>query len=276
MATKCPKCKPTECEECPEWIFTLADLIMCMMGLFVILWVLKPEGAKVSGNTKDNTEMVKMAAAIRDAFGYVPDPKSLDPVDMELIAQKMKGERVPRGPGEGGKTQLDHQGNEGEDPLVTKIREGAQSAVGSSLMFESGSAKVSAESVKEIRKIAGQIRGHQNIVVVKGHASLDDNVSGQVGSGIERARRELSAARAEAVAEVLMAEGVSAEVIRVQGCSVWEPVRQRRFDGNAQAANRRVEIEVSDQLVKDRQDQTRREAGPTAVPAPTVVPGGRE
>ena len=30
------KCKEVECEECPEWIFTLADLIMCMMGLFVI------------------------------------------------------------------------------------------------------------------------------------------------------------------------------------------------------------------------------------------------
>ena len=42
MAKGC-KCDPHEiCEECPEWIFTLADLIMCMMGLFVILWVLKP------------------------------------------------------------------------------------------------------------------------------------------------------------------------------------------------------------------------------------------
>ena len=41
MSTKC-KCKEVECEECPEWIFTLADLIMCMMGLFVILWVIKP------------------------------------------------------------------------------------------------------------------------------------------------------------------------------------------------------------------------------------------
>ena len=42
MAKSACKCKETECEECPEWIFTLADLIMCMMGLFVILWVLKP------------------------------------------------------------------------------------------------------------------------------------------------------------------------------------------------------------------------------------------
>ena len=32
MSKKACKCAEVECEECPEWIFTLADLIMCMMG----------------------------------------------------------------------------------------------------------------------------------------------------------------------------------------------------------------------------------------------------
>ena len=51
MAKGCKKCDPHEiCEECPEWIFTLADLIMCMMGLFVILWVLKPGGELILVN----------------------------------------------------------------------------------------------------------------------------------------------------------------------------------------------------------------------------------
>ena len=40
------KCKKVECEECPEWIFTFADLVMLMMGFFVILWVLKPAPEK--------------------------------------------------------------------------------------------------------------------------------------------------------------------------------------------------------------------------------------
>ena len=38
------KCKKDECEECPEWIFTFADLVMLMMGFFVILWVLEAFG----------------------------------------------------------------------------------------------------------------------------------------------------------------------------------------------------------------------------------------
>ena len=47
MSKQSCKCKKSaECEECPEWIFTFADLVMLMMGFFVILWVLKPPAGK--------------------------------------------------------------------------------------------------------------------------------------------------------------------------------------------------------------------------------------
>ena len=53
---KACKCKKAECEECPEWIFTFADLVMLMMGFFVILWVLKPNpGKKGSDNDSETT-----------------------------------------------------------------------------------------------------------------------------------------------------------------------------------------------------------------------------
>ncbi len=62
MAKHC-KCKQEECEECPEWIFTLADLIMCMMGLFVILWVLKPGPKQVTENLEG--DWIRVVAAKR-------------------------------------------------------------------------------------------------------------------------------------------------------------------------------------------------------------------
>src|SRR5688500_16406379 len=96
----CGKCDPHEiCEECPEWIFTLADLIMCMMGLFVILWVLKPSVAPKaeSGATDDQ---VKVIAAIREAFGYIPDVNSSDPVDVQMLLQKLEKMKL-NGPGDG-------------------------------------------------------------------------------------------------------------------------------------------------------------------------------
>ena len=80
------KCKKTECEECPEWIFTFADLVMLMMGFFVILWVLKPnpEPKKAVGKGQaaaaQDDEWLAQVGEIRAAFGNEPNPQSSDPV----------------------------------------------------------------------------------------------------------------------------------------------------------------------------------------------------
>ncbi len=257
MAKGCQKCKQEECEECPEWIFTLADLIMCMMGLFVIMWVLKPSGnpAPGSSDAKSNVEKkqyVELAASIRDAFGYIPDPNSKDPVDV-LMIQKLRGVSLPRGPGDGGKVQLDNAGVDGKDDQVTQVRPGQVSGIGVGLIFEAGSVEPTGAMRQQVRQIAESIRGHRNIIVVKGHTSLDDLPE----SATEAERMQLSVMRAEGVARLLIGEGVLPEVVRVQGCSTFEPVRQRQFGPGSQTPNRRVEIESTDQLVEDRQDKGR-------------------
>lgn len=268
MAKSCPKCKETECEECPEWIFTLADLIMCMMGLFVILWVLKPSGNPAQGNSDDNKAYVKMAAAIRDAFGYIPNPNSTDPVDIELLAQKLKGDNLPKGPGDGGRTSLDNKGTEGEDDQVRTIRVGKESAIGTAVAFEPGSATISDDGIKQIKQIAEAVRGRRYILIVRGHTSLDDLPE----TSTETDRLDLSLVRARMVAEALAAEGIDRQILRVQGASTYEPAKRRRFTPDAQAANRRVEIASTDQLVEDRQD--RPPTTPTAPSTPAPKPPG--
>src|SRR5512133_84254 len=117
------KCKEVECEECPEWIFTLADLIMCMMGLFVILWVLKPEGRAPSPqvvNAVEADQWLETVAGVRSGFGWEPDPTSTDPVDQAIVRKRLRN----RGPGEGGKTLAPRAGAEGDNPEVTTIRPG--------------------------------------------------------------------------------------------------------------------------------------------------------
>src|SRR3954464_4214948 len=116
MAAKCGKCDPHEiCEECPEWIFTLADLIMCMMGLFVILWVLKPSPKpNPTGTGPGNEELNRMIGAIREAFGYVPDPNSNDPVDIQLLFKKIKKLKL-NGPGEKGRAIHTAEGAQGPE-----------------------------------------------------------------------------------------------------------------------------------------------------------------
>src|SRR6478735_7476127 len=92
--------KHEECEECPEWIFTFADLVMLMMGFFVILWVLKP-----SADPKTNPDQ----AVIRI--------------------------RARNGPNGKGKNDREIKGAVGTDPDVTTIRPGQQATVGGKLLF---------------------------------------------------------------------------------------------------------------------------------------------
>src|SRR5687767_4024328 len=158
--SSCKKCDPHEiCEECPEWIFTLADLIMCMMGLFVILWVLKPEGEKKTP-TETNEELIAIVAKIREAFEYVPDPSSKDPVDQHMILQKFQQLKPPKGPGDGGNTTLERRGALGDQPEVQYIRPGKQSTVGGRVLFARGSAELSNEGKRALDQVIGLIKGH--------------------------------------------------------------------------------------------------------------------
>src|SRR5437868_2338437 len=106
MAKGCKKCDPHEiCEECPEWIFTLADLIMCMMGLFVILWVLKPgmttppTPASAAGASAADNQFQEDMGRFRDGFAG-SEPIIDDPND-----PRMRRRRDRNGKGEAGDTQ---------------------------------------------------------------------------------------------------------------------------------------------------------------------------
>jgi outer membrane protein OmpA-like peptidoglycan-associated protein len=252
MAKGCKKCDPHElCEECPEWIFTLADLIMCMMGLFVILWVLKP-GTNTKAGEPGSEELIKMVAAIREAFGHIPEPSSKDPVDIYMLFQQMQRLKQ-NGPGEKGKMKTPADGAEGTDPQVMSIRRGRQSSVGGRVIFERGSFELDKQAQTDLNDIVLQIRGHRNIVMVKGHTSLDDLPE---NSSAER-RMDLSLRRAQRVADYLTSNGVSPDILRVQGCSTFEPVQQRAYTAQAQANNRRVEVEATASLVEQFQDKPR-------------------
>ena len=117
------KCKPTECEECPEWIFTFADLVMLMMGFFVILWVLKPPPGKHAAAELDDIELVKFIASIRDYFDFIPDTVNPDKVDLFRLLKKIEEMKPFKGPGDGGKTKLEKQA-----PVGTEFRRNGVSA----------------------------------------------------------------------------------------------------------------------------------------------------
>jgi len=261
MASKCDKCDPHDlCEECPEWIFTLADLIMCMMGLFVILWVLKPEGAAAAGAADRLTET---AASIREAFGYKPDPNSTDPIDLYLIQKAIREGRLTLGPANAGRVRQENLGTEGTDNQTTALRQSKYETRGGRSFFERGSAEIRPEAQRELDAIADHFRGHRNIVLVKGHTASDDLPD----SASSAEKMELSLRRAQVVADYLISRQVEADILRIQGCSTFEPVIARAYTTELRAQNRRVEVIATSQLADEVRDKARGATSPQLPPA---------
>ena len=258
MAKGACKCKKSaECEECPEWIFTFADLVMLMMGFFVILWVLKPNGGKPATAEADE-KWLEVVAKIRDAFSYLPDPTSKDPVDMHILMKKLEEMDPLKGKGDGGETKRKPHGATGTDPETQTVRPGKQAIIGARVLFQSGKTDLSAEGKTALAEIAKLIQGHRQLFIVKGHASQDETIGTPAENADFKAqtngRMNLSVHRAQLVADYLIAAGVNPEVLRVQGCSTFEPIVQRAYSSDQNVKNRRVEIEGSDSAVSERQD----------------------
>jgi outer membrane protein OmpA-like peptidoglycan-associated protein len=252
MAKPCKKCDPHEiCEECPEWIFTLADLIMCMMGLFVILWVLKPGGTNASTSAaaaqQQSQEWLEVVGEIRAGFGYVPDPNSGDPVDQAMVKKAMR----LTGSEEKGTQENPQDAAEGTDPSVQSIREGKLTTVGTRVLFEQGDATLDETDRRILTGIAKVIRGSAFVTIVKGHAAKDDFGEDATPQQL----MDVSLRRAQAASDYLVQAGVSPDILRVQGCSTFEPVRQRAYTRALHQENRRVEVFTTDMTVRDLQDQ---------------------
>lgn len=249
MAKSACHCKKAhECEECPEWIFTFADLVMLMMGFFVILWVLKPPAGKNGAGASD-AHWVQVEAAIRGAFGHIPDPSSNDPVDIEMLYHNL--DRMPKqNAGNGGKVTNDETLPEGDQDQVTSIRESKFATEGTKLTFQPGDATLSDDAKSALDDIADTVRGHRNVVIVKGHTSLDDFAA----SATDDQKMQLSIRRAQAAAAYLMTRGVTADMLRVEGCSTFEPIVQGQYTPDALQANRRVEVEATATLIDQLQD----------------------
>src|SRR5207245_10596487 len=133
--------------------------------------------------------------------------------------------------------------------VVSALRE-KQAIVGSPILCEVGSATLTPDATRILDQIAMLIKGHKNIMLVRGHTSLDDYPEGVDA----QSQLDLSIRRAKVVADYLVAHGVAPEILRVLGCSTYEPVIQRAYTPELKQQNRRVEVESTTTLVAELQD----------------------
>jgi OmpA-OmpF porin, OOP family len=111
--------------------------------------------------------------------------------------------------------------------------------------FPPGTTVISAEMEPAIARVAARLnerRYRRRAVLVEGHSD---------GSGPDALNERLSAARAEAIAELLVEHGVAAERIHSRGFGKTRPLAaEQRASGQssleARARNRRVDIVLGD------------------------------
>jgi chemotaxis protein MotB len=222
-------------ESAPMWIVSFADLVTLLMSFFVVLYALKQGGEK---------QQMEVAAAIKATFDSSIPPLD-SPNEFEQAIRRAKGLPGPPYQNTGGKAKDPNAGAQGPNPQVTRIRPGRAIVTGGKITFEINQSQLDEECLATIQKLADQVKGLNNVLMVKGHASVDelplrpDDPTG----------RDLSYQRAMAVVNELVRLGIDPKVLRPVSCGAFEPIKTGVYDAAGLRQNRRVEVFTTENTV---------------------------
>ena len=230
-------------EGAPDWMVTYGDMMTLLFCFFVIIVSMS--------EIKKDIEFEKVLESIREAFGYkggagkLPSPtapknSTIKPMT-QLILRKFQLQI--------GKSA--DEGIEGENPSVTKIREGMEFTSGGIVMFAPGKAQLLEPAKVELNDFIDVIIGMNTKLRVKGHANRE---SPEVYAPFKDLD-DLSYARAKAVKEYLISKGVREHRITIEACGASEPLRSQPYDPPNKAQNRRVSIIATEKIVDEYKGQ---------------------
>jgi len=234
-------------EGAPEWLISFADMVMLMMGFFVILFALNFTPKQVnasSGAPVDDGEqpsptpdMIDFAIAVRKAFNNEVDLASTNPKDRPLIDRILSRQA--------GAGEASDDGIQGRELEVRSVRPTPRFGTGASIQFAERSAEISAEDDRVLAELARTLRGLQSVVEVRGHASASEAFRAP-----EEAM-QLAFSRAFAVAGVLAREGVQWRRLRISSEGDHDRVAAFPRDPSEDRRNARVEVLVLDQVASE-------------------------
>lgn len=231
-------------EGAPEWLISFADNVTLMMGFFVIMLAMNmnppsaggPSGGEETGGATGapHPGFLDAAIAIRDAFNNPVDLNSNDPND-QLLVQRIKKRQEDSGHGR-------RTGVQGNQDQVQMIRPSDYYTDGGVIPFNQGSTSLTEATRRAAKVIAGNLKGRNFIIEVRGHSSAIE--------AMRDAKRgyEVSYTRAMTVAAELNAHGIDWNLMRVVGAGDFDRVTAIAYDAAAHATNQRVEILVTREL----------------------------
>ncbi|WP_153557711.1 OmpA/MotB family protein [Roseimaritima sediminicola] len=229
--------------EIPEWVVTFGDMMSLLLTFFIMLVSLS--------EIKEEETYQALVDSMRQQFGYTRSLESLTPGDAKprstastvlATTGRAKREDTARG-------GVPDPAPKGEKPMVRIIRPGKQTAVGSVVFFEIGTAQMQADSPGVLDAIAGQLQGKPQKIEIRGHTAPE--TAARTHDTAET--MDLAYARARAVLEYLVQNHkLEPNRFRLTSAGASEPMHAGSGAADRQA-NPRVEIFLLDETVSDLQ-----------------------
>jgi chemotaxis protein MotB len=242
-------------EGAPTWTVTFGDMMSLLLTFFILLFSmseLKVEQFLLASQSLREALGGTALEAPEDPMGLMPD--SVDPdlsLDQPGPAEPAQA-LMDAGGGPGGwldrfseaylrmieerfKEFIEENDLEGRVE-VTRDGEGVFLRIETATLFGSGEARLRQEGLEVLEYLSRITRELEVGVVVSGHA---DNQA--IRSVRFASNWELSAARAAGVARILVADGHSPELVRVESYGEFKPVADNSTP-EGRAKNRRVEL----------------------------------
>ncbi|MBC3886121.1 flagellar motor protein MotD [Undibacterium griseum] len=232
-----------EADSHDRWLVSYADFITLLFAFFVVMYAVSSlnEGKyRVLSNSLNGAFTNAPPSPIRDGVGMKENMVRLEP--LPLIKPRAN---------ENLRKEREQMTNMAKDilavlePLVRegKVRvsqtsKGVTIEINASLLFPTGEAKLSPDSVQALTAIASVLRLDKHSIQVEGHT---DNLP--IRNSVFPSNWELSAVRASTVARLLTENGVDETRVTAVGQGAKFPVApNEQPDGRAR--NRRVSITV--------------------------------
>ena len=215
-----------------QWMVTFVDLVSLLLAFFVLLF---------SMASPDRAEFEKVETALRTALAAKPKVIKPQPPEIEAVTSV----RVGRGHDLGYLERL-LESTLARDPVlqtsvVQKDGDRLRVSIPGDLVFASGDWTVLPGGRQAVSALSVGLASLRNRIIVEGHTDPRP-VSGQ---GRFSSNRELSLARAAAVAEILVASGYSASItIHGAGSSRFDELGPGLTQGQRFQLARRVDIVI--------------------------------
>lgn len=230
----------------PEWVMTYGDLMSLLLVFFVLIVSLSE--IKREDQYRAVVEKIQEAFGMKGGGGRLPTDEDPALTLIKRLEEQLQyqNQRVDN------EASTTEPGMEGREQTVTKVREGMLYAIGGRVTFEPGSADLSQQARDQLRAVVEKhkIRGTNNIIELRGHTAAME--LGREDEARYADLWALSYARARAVLAFLTSDevGLKPDRFRVVANADREPLIQRAYNAGDQEPNRRVEVLVSEALVK--------------------------